>query len=173
MEKAHIPLSQRIRPDSEAPWVIEQVIQLENTIYSLQHQLDISVAFHKVAIKERDFERSRVEILQTEVERLRGLLPPTAHAGVRNGPGEGSWSVYAGKLAEERDTALAEAERLRAELAEAKAASVLPVGITDLELSESGHRIEFYLEGDKSDGEKMLVWLRQKIGNGITGGQGE
>lgn len=121
MEKAHIPLSQRIRPDSEAPWVIEQVIQLENTIYSLQHQLDISVAFHKVAIKERDFERSRVEILQTEVERLRGLLPPTAHAGVRNGPGEGSWSVYAGKLAEERDTALAEAERLRAELDTAKA----------------------------------------------------
>lgn len=116
MEKAHIPLSQRIRPDSEAPWVIEQVIQLENTIYSLQHQLDISVAFHKVAIKERDFERSRVEILQTEVERLRGLLPPTAHAGVRNDPGEGSWSVYAGKLAEERDAALAEVERLRSTL---------------------------------------------------------
>jgi len=56
-----------------------------------------------------------------------------------------------------------EVGRLRAELAAAKAASVLPVGITDLELSESGHRIEFYLEGDKTDGAKMLVWLRDRM----------
>lgn len=160
MTRKPLPLSQRIRPDCEAaPWVIEQVIQLENTISSLQHQLDISVAFHKVAIKERDFERSRVEILQTEVERLRGLLPPTAHAGVRNGPGEGSWSVYAGKLVEERDTALAEAERLRAELAEAKAASACPVKIHGC-----FHSVAFDHFGLSSeDARRFDDWLRDRV----------
>lgn len=56
-----------------------------------------------------------------------------------------------------------EVERLRAELAEAKAASVCSVGITDLSLCGGGQRIEFYIEGDKTDGGKMLVWLRDRM----------
>ena len=40
---------------------------------------------------------------RAEVERLRALLPPSAHTGVRNGPGEGSWAVFAEKVVEERD----------------------------------------------------------------------
>jgi len=50
---------------------------------------------------------SRVEqerdAARTEVERLRALLPPSAHTGVRNGPGEGSWAVFAEKVVAERD----------------------------------------------------------------------
>lgn len=53
---------------------------------------------------------------RAEIERLRAMLPPTAHSGVRNGPGEGSWSVFAGKVVEERDAARAEIERQRAEI---------------------------------------------------------
>jgi hypothetical protein len=119
MEKTKVPLSQRIRPDCEAaPWVIEEVMQLENKISSLLHQQDIALSFHKIAIKDRDLERLRVDTLQAEIERLQDILPPTAHAGVRNGPTEGTWSVYAGKVAEERDAALAEVKRLRDELIE-------------------------------------------------------
>ena len=54
--------------------------------------------------------------MRAEVERLRAMLPPTAYSGVRSGPGEGSWSVFAGKVVEERDAARAEGERLRAEI---------------------------------------------------------
>lgn len=59
-------------------------------------------------IAERDAARA-------EVERLKAMLPPTAHTGVRNGPGEGSWSVFAEKVMEERDEAQAEVKRLTAE----------------------------------------------------------
>jgi len=54
------------------------------------------------------------ELLATraEVERLLRLMPPTAR-GITNGPGEGSWSVFAEKVVEERDAARAEVERLR------------------------------------------------------------
>ena len=47
-------------------------------------------------------ERERDEA-RAEVERLRALLPPSAHTGVRNGPGEGSWAVFAEKVVAERD----------------------------------------------------------------------
>ena len=58
----------------------------------------------------------RYEHHLAEVERLKAMLPPTAHTGVRNGPGEGSWSVFAGKVMEERDEAQAEVKRLTQEL---------------------------------------------------------
>jgi len=61
---------------------------------------------------------------RAEVERLKAMLPPTAHTGVRNGPGEGSWSVFAGKVVEERDEAQAEVQRLIAERDEAQSESV-------------------------------------------------
>lgn len=102
----------------------EVAVALAKEVERLRAEVEMSHSFHRVAVKERDFERLLVEALKEE-------------------------------------------------LAAAKAASVCPVGITDLSMCDSGHRIEFYIEGDKSDGEKMLVWLRQKIGNGITGGQGE
>jgi len=54
--------------------------------------------------------------LLAEVDRLRAMLPPTAHSGVRNGPGEGSWSVFSEKVVEERDSARAEVEKLSAEI---------------------------------------------------------
>lgn len=63
------------------------------------------------AIRERDESRA-------EVERLRSLLPPTAHLGVRNGPGEGSWSVFACKVVEERDEARAEVYRVKCSMTE-------------------------------------------------------
>lgn len=65
----------------------------------------------------------RYEHHLAEVERLKAMLPPTAHTGVRNGPGEGSWSVFAGKVMEERDAAQAEVERLTQELAGCRAAN--------------------------------------------------
>lgn len=65
-------------------------------------------------IAERDAARA-------EVERLKAMLPPTAHTGVRNGPGEGSWSVFAEKVVEERDAAQAEVERLTVERDTARA----------------------------------------------------
>lgn len=49
-----------------------------------------------------------MESLRHEVERLRAMLPPTAHTGVRNGPGEGSWAVFAEKVVAERDAARAQ-----------------------------------------------------------------
>ena len=67
------------------------------------------------------------------------------------------------EMAEVADVLAAEVERLRGELAAAKAASELPVGITDLSLCGGGQRIEFYIEGDKTDGRKMLVWLRDRM----------
>lgn len=57
-----------------------------------------------------------IEQQRAENERLRAMLPPTAHSGVRNGPGEGSWSVFAEKVVEERDAARAEVDRQRAEI---------------------------------------------------------
>lgn len=59
--------------------------------------------------------------LRAEIEWLRALLPPTAHSGVRNGPGEGSWSVFATKVVEERDAARAEVEKQRAEIEQLRA----------------------------------------------------
>lgn len=69
--------------------------------------VDLSVA---------DAARDTIIRQQEEIEKLRAMLPPTAHSGVRNGPGEGSWSVFAEKVVEERDAARAEAEKLRAEI---------------------------------------------------------
>lgn len=73
--------------------------------------------YHRQETNQSHFDNHNCDFckLEKEVERLRGLLPPTAH-GLRNGPGEGTWSVYAGKLTEERDAAIAEVERLRAML---------------------------------------------------------
>ena len=58
---------------------------------------------------------TEIRSLKAEVERLRALLPPSAHTGVRNGPGEGSWAVFAEKVVEERDEARAEVARLTKE----------------------------------------------------------
>lgn len=59
-----------------------------------------------------------------EVERLRAMLPPTAHSGVRNGPGEGSWAVFAEKMMKERDEARAELDRTHALLKDPNAVAV-------------------------------------------------
>ena len=56
-------LSDRIRPNSEAaPWVIEEVKRLEN-------ELEAAKAMHKVAVKERDYERHCINHLQNELNR--------------------------------------------------------------------------------------------------------
>ena len=89
--------------------------------------------------------QSMVAAMIAEVERLRDELAETK-------------AEFNG-LSESHD-------RLGAELAAAKASSVLPVGITDLELSTGGQRIEFYIEGDKADGAKMLAWLRDRMKGG-------
>ena len=65
---------------------------------------------------DRAFLLLELDRVSADNERLRAMLPPTAHSGVRSGPGEGSWSVFAGKVVEERDAARAEVERLRAEI---------------------------------------------------------
>jgi hypothetical protein len=41
--------------------------------------------------------------LVAERNRLRLCLPPTAHTGILNGPGEGTWSAFALKVVEQRD----------------------------------------------------------------------
>jgi hypothetical protein len=58
----------------------------------------------------------RARVAEEEVERLRRLLPPGAGRS-EGGVGEGSWSVFAEKAVEERDAAIARAERMRAEIA--------------------------------------------------------
>ena len=81
-----------------------------------------------------------------------------------------AWQVWqaafaAGRKAEqkEQDFERLLVEALKEELAAEKAASVVPVGITDLALCGGGQRIEFYIEGDKSAGAKMLAWLRERM----------
>ncbi len=80
--------------------------------------MDVDEAM-KYAAKEKGFWSGEVhtalETLAAEVKRLRGMLPPTATTGVR--PSEGSWSVFAEKVAQERDEARAEVGRLRSEVA--------------------------------------------------------
>jgi hypothetical protein len=85
--------------------------------------------------QEREQLLARAEQAEREVERLKGLLPPTAHTGVRNGPGEGSWAVFAEKVTSERDEA-------RAALTKAEAALVAvreAVGKTIDKASMSGN----------------------------------
>lgn len=58
---------------------------------------------------------------RAEAQRLRAMLPPAAHTGVRNGPGEGSWAVFAEKVVAERDEARAQLAALREAASRARA----------------------------------------------------
>lgn len=66
---------------------------------------DLSDAMDRANSLDQELELARAKLGEAlaEVERLRALLPPSAHTGVRNGPGEGSWAVFAEKVVEERD----------------------------------------------------------------------
>lgn len=70
--------------------------------------------------------------LYDEIERLQAMLPPTAHTGVRNGPGEGSWSAFAEKVVAERDAAITEYKQLQAKFE-----------LLRLELNEKASRIDY------------------------------
>ena len=83
----------RLQPDANGPWVA-------------------LVDYYRV-IDRLTAERDEA---QGEVERVKRMFPPTTHTGLRNGPGEGSWSVFAGTVVEERDEAREEVERLNAEV---------------------------------------------------------
>jgi len=65
------------------------------------------------ALLEREHMQRERDEARDEVERLRALLPPAAHTGVRNGPGEGSWAVFAAKVVAERDEARTQLAALR------------------------------------------------------------
>ena len=92
-----------------------EVERLKNTLYPWDTYYRLKKANEHL---EEDVAKLTVDrdAAQAEVERLKRMLPPTAHTGVRNGPGEGSWSVFAGKVVEERDEAREEVERLNAEV---------------------------------------------------------
>jgi|GEM_PF-1808032 len=76
------------------------IIHRDGGHYTGQHGITKAIADAHATwaevVRERDEARA-------EVERLRAMLPPTAHTGVRNGPGEGSWAVFAEKVVAERD----------------------------------------------------------------------
>lgn len=61
-------LSDRIRPNCEAaPWVLQEIVALEN-------ELDCANAFHRVALKERDFEREKNRNLERQRDELLAAL---------------------------------------------------------------------------------------------------
>lgn len=78
-------LSERIRPDCEAaPWVCEEVKQLESRLKQLEVELATAQAFHCLAVKERDYEREHVTTLRSviaaELEAKRLLIADKALA---------------------------------------------------------------------------------------------
>lgn len=98
----------------------DTIIRQQEEIAALRAQLEDRF----ISMRVRQLEHALDAERQT-VRRLRAMLPPTAHSGVRNGPGEGSWSVFAEKVAEERDAARAEAEKLRAEVEQLSAVDAM------------------------------------------------
>ena len=109
-------MSERDEAQDEVKRLKEQVAALTLAV----EQADELKAHAEAAAAAEEAETDRVmserDAAQIEVERLKRMLPPTAHTGIRNGPGEGSWSVFAGKVVEERDEAREEVERLNAEV---------------------------------------------------------
>lgn len=89
----------------------DTIIRQRDEIAALRAQLEERY----ISMRVRQLEHALDAERQT-VKRLRAMLPPTAHSGVRNGPGEGSWSVVAAKVTEERDAARAKVEKQRAEI---------------------------------------------------------
>lgn len=57
--------------------------------------------------------RKALTALVAERNRLRQCLPPTAHTGILNGPGEGTWSAFALKVVEQRDNLIEERNALK------------------------------------------------------------
>ncbi len=61
-------LSERIRPHCEAaPWVCEEVKQLESRLKQLESELAEAQALHRWAVKERDYERGHVTTLRSVI----------------------------------------------------------------------------------------------------------
>ena len=56
---------------------------------------------------------SALTAIVAERNRLRQCLPPTAHTGILNGPGEGTWSAFALKVVEQRDNLIEERNALK------------------------------------------------------------
>jgi hypothetical protein len=155
------------KANEDRGWLLAEIERLRSDNERLRNEADLTrKALGTWALVPPDGgadpTHERVAAVVAEVERLRAILPPTAHSGVRNGPGEGSWSVFAEKVVDEREAARAEVERLREVLKIVRINGPDSTGLVWVSFSrEGGVRVSFVVGHEEEMVSQALLEFEQ------------